>query len=246
MSESSVEIHVLDHKVRLLQLSQGGFRTSLDSVLVAAACKALAGDHVLDAGCGVGGAALCVLHRVPGAQVTGIDIQPVMIDLAHKNAALNGCDAQTQWQAGDIRNVLADTQNRFDHVLCNPPYLEAGTYTPSLDVHKAPAMGHAGTDMTLEDWIALAHRVLKSNGTLTLVHRADHLDRILQALGKRFGATEIFSIYSYAGEPANRVVVRTIKDRRSPCTLHAPLVLHAPGGSYTEAADRILRDGATL
>ncbi len=239
-----IQIHVLDHKVRLLQPEKGGFRTSLDSVLVAATCKAQAGESVLDAGCGVGGAGFCMLWRVPDAQLTGVDIQADMIALAQKNAEMNARHAE--FMAADIRDFVAEHERVFDHVMCNPPYLEAGTYTPSLNDQKAPAMGHTGTDMTLDDWVTGAHRALKSNGTLTLIHRAEYLDKILQALGRKFGATEIFLFYSYAGDTANRVIVRTIKDRRSPAIIHAPIVLHEADGTYTQAADAILRDGKAL
>jgi tRNA1Val (adenine37-N6)-methyltransferase len=61
MSEP-VEIFVLDKKVRLLQPA-GGFRTSLDSVMLAAACPTGPGSRVLDMGCGVGGAAFFLFFR---------------------------------------------------------------------------------------------------------------------------------------------------------------------------------------
>lgn len=238
------EIHVLDHKVQLLQPEKGGFRTSLDSVLVAAACPAKAGDSVLDAGCGVGGAAFCLLWRVPHINLTGVDAQADMVTLAQKNAALNKRDAH--FITADIRDFAGTQERAFNHVLCNPPYLDAGTYTQSPNAQKAPAMGHAGTDVTLEDWVLCAHRVLKSNGTFTLIHRAEYLDKILQALGRKFGATEIYLFYSYAGEAANRVIVRTIKDRKSPLVIHAPIILHQQNGAYTQEADALLKDGAAL
>ena len=80
-----VEIRVLDKKVRLLQPA-GGLRTSLDSVMLAAACQAGPGERILDMGCGVGGAAFCLLYRVKDCFITGIDNQQECIDLANKNA----------------------------------------------------------------------------------------------------------------------------------------------------------------
>ncbi|HEU4839432.1 MAG TPA: DUF559 domain-containing protein, partial [Micavibrio sp.] len=140
MSENAPEIHVLNHKVRLLQ-AEAGFRTSLDSVFVAAACRAEAGDRVLDLGAGVGGASFCLLRRVAGVHVTGIEIQQSHADLAVKNIALNEMQGRAEFIVADIRDWR--TEDRFDHVICNPPYLDAGTYTPSPSEQRAKALGHS-------------------------------------------------------------------------------------------------------
>src|SRR5688572_28954145 len=123
-----VEIYVLDKRVRLLQPADG-FRTSLDSVMLAAACPAGAGDHILDLGCGVGGAGFCVLTRVAGTSLTGVEIQEDHVDLARRNIELNDMQDRAEFVASDIRNFRSE--NRFDQVICNPPYMEAGTHTVS-------------------------------------------------------------------------------------------------------------------
>lgn len=141
MSEN-VEIYVLDKQVRLLQPADG-FRTSLDSVMLAAACPAQGRQRVLDMGCGVGGAAFCVLHRVPDCHVTGVDVQDCHVDLAQQNIELNNAEGRAAFMAADIRDYDVDAPDeRFDHVICNPPYLEAGEYTPSPKEKKAKALGH--------------------------------------------------------------------------------------------------------
>lgn len=236
------KIHVLDKKVPLLQPEQG-FRTSLDSVMLAAACPAAGDDSVLDIGCGVGGAGFCLLYREKQLHLTGVDIQPIMVELANENAKLNGFEKQCNFVQSDVRSF---TSAVFDHVICNPPYLEAATHIPSPDESLAIARGHQNEDISLEDWIKTAHRLVKSNGSLTLIHRADRLDGILQALGKMFGKTEIFPLWPKTGQSASRVIVRTWKDKRSPLTLHNGLVLHDEGGKYTKEADAVLRDGMKL
>lgn len=235
----SVEIHVLDKRVRLLQPT-AGFRTSLDSVMLAAACPARTGERVLDMGCGVGGAAFCVLERVPGCLVSGVDVQADYVALAERNIALNGREGSAGFVHADIRDYAPE--HRFDHVVCNPPYLEEGKHTPSPDAGRAAANG----GMEVRDWIDAGFRLLKSGGSLTLIHRADALDRIMQALGKRFGAVETIPLWPRGGETAKRMIVRAVKDRKSPATLHAGIVLHNKDGSYTEEAEAVLRGGIGL
>lgn len=245
------EIYVLGKRVRLLQ-PEGGFRTSLDSVMLAAACPARAGERALDMGCGVGGAAFCLLRRVPGCRVTGVDIVPENVELARKNADLNEAEDRADFACTDIRAYeVGGPEDRFDHAICNPPYLESGTYTPSPDGLRAAALGHgaleeAGEGMNLSEWIGAGFRLLKSGGSLTIIHRADAVDRIVQALGRRFGAVEVIPLWPRAGVAAKRVIVRAVKDRRSPALLHPGLVLHEKDGTYSAAANAILSDMQAL
>lgn len=236
------EIHVLNHRVRLLQ-PENGFRTSLDSVMLAAACPAREGDTILDMGCGVGGAGFCVLARVPGVHLTGVDIQQDHVDLAIQNAELNNAADKTNFICSDIRHYKG---GMFNHIICNPPYLDAGTHTPSPSKSKATALYHDDETLSVKDWIDVGFAHLKSNGSFTIIHRADHVDKIIQGLGKRFGAAEIIPLWPRLGENAKRVIVRAIKDRRTAAQLHAGIVLHEEDGSYTAEADSILRDAAAL
>lgn len=239
-----VEIYVLDKKVRLLQPADG-FRTSLDSVMLAAACPAGAGDRVLDMGCGVGGAAFCLLHRVPGCEITGVDVQSLCIKLANKNKSLNHNTIRCEFICGDVCEYQVENPAaRFDHVICNPPYLEAGAHTQSPHEGKAVALGHE--DACLQDWLDAGFRNLKSGGTLTVIHRADMTDKIIFGLGKRFGAVEIIPLWPRAGEAARRVIIRAIKDRKTPAILHSGLVLHEADGTYTAETEGVLRGGRAL
>jgi tRNA1(Val) A37 N6-methylase TrmN6 len=243
-AENTEEIYLLNRRVRLLQ-GAGGFRPSLDTVLLAACCPALetAQGTVLDLGCGTGGAGFCLLRRAPALHLTGIDIQPANITLAAENAALNDAKDRAIFLCADVATYSGGP---FDHVICNPPYLEAGAHTPSSDAARAMANGHIGENPGLGAWIDGAFRNLKTGGSLTIIHRADALDRIILALGRRFGASEIIPFWPHERKPAKRVAVRTFKNRKSPCTVHSGLVLHCENGDYTHETERILRNGEPL
>jgi tRNA1(Val) A37 N6-methylase TrmN6 len=242
----SEEITVLGQKVRLLQLQDGGFRTSLDSVMLAAACPALAGDKVLDMGCGVGGASFCLLYRCPDIHVTGVEVETSYYQLARQNIPLNNADNKIEFIQSDIRDYQPAAKPSYDHIIVNPPYNEAGHYTPSPDSIKASALGHQDEDMSLEDWIKAAHRLVKSGGSLTIIYPTSGTDKIIRALGKKFGAIEIIPLWPRHGQDSKRVIIRCLKDRKSPAIIRTGLILHEADGSYTEAADKILRDGFSL
>ncbi len=265
VSETSQEITVLGGKVRLYQ-PQGGFRTSLDSVLLAHFCPARNDEKVLDAGCGVGGAALCLAYRLPRIHITGVEWAEDYLTLARANAMLNNVDQRSEWVLSDIRTFDTGTQNatksgtkpQFHHVMMNPPFFESSSHTPSPDRLRAQALGHQSEDLQLEDWITAAHRLVKNFGSLTIIYPTGGVSRILQAFGPRWGGVEIIPIYprmhprlaachAYDDQQytqkyiSKRVIIRARKNRKTPCAILPPLFLHDEEGNYTTEADRILK-----
>ncbi len=232
-------IYVLNKRVRLFQF-EGGFRSSIDAVLLAAASPARAGESVLDMGCGVGTAGLCLAARVSGIELFGIDIQGNHAALAQQNSELN--KAPAHFSCADVRDYVCRNEKNnklFDHIICNPPYNDANAHMRSPTEAKALAMGHDET--SLEDWLECANRNLKSGGSFCMIHKADMVDRIILAMDGRFGGVEIIPLWPHAGKNAKRVIVRAVKDRKTPATISAGLVLHQENGDYTEAAEEILR-----
>lgn len=242
------EITVLNSRIRLRQIPDG-FRTSIDAVLLAAACPAKEGDRLLDLGCGVGSAGLCAIYRVPDSKLTGIDILPDHIALAKENAEINHKDARTTFIAEDIRDYepsIEGSDKLFDQVICNPPYLEGGAHIQSPKANKQLAIGHGEDDLDLKDWIDAAHRNLRSGGGLTIINRADATDKIIREMGRKFGAIEIIPLWPKLSVNAKRVIIRGIKDRKSPATIHTGIVLHNADGEYTTAAHAVLREAQAL
>ena len=243
-------IHVLNKRVQLHQ-APDGFRTSMDSIMLAAACPVKAGQKVLDLGCGIGSAGLCVLFRVKEMTLLGVDIQADHIELAHKNATINDMAENSDFMCADIRNLTRDDIGAFDHVICNPPYKEAGSHKSSPSPAKAQAMGHVDEDISLRSWIDCAWHHIKGQGSLTIVHEAGNCDSIIHALysergGRRFGNIEIIPLYPKSGVAAKRVIIRAWKHKKSESSILAGITLHNQDGSYTNEADDILRDGKAL
>lgn len=235
-------ITVLDGAVTLHQPAQG-FRTSIDAVLLAAACPAKEGSHILDLGCGVGSSGFCALHRINNTRLTGIDIVPENIDLAQKNAETNNLTKRCVFENINMKDFQ---KNGFDHIICNPPFEDAGKHLHSPHDHKAKAIGHMAPENSIQDWITCAFNAVKSGGTLTMIHKAGAMQELMIALGKSWGATEIIPLFPKEGRAPKRVIIRTIKHRKSPSILHPGLILHNDDGSYTQEAENILRDGGAL
>lgn len=223
----------------------GGYRAAIDPVLLAAAAGELApGTRALEAGCGAGAALLCLAWREPAAAITGLEIQPDLADLARANVAANGFQDRCTIVTGDLAAPAAGDQRDFDLVLANPPYVRAGQTAPP-ERGKAAAVQEGALD--LEGWVAALARGLRPKGRLTLIHRADRLDRLTAAMSARgLGDVALLPLWPSAGRPAKRVIVTARKGVKGDARLAPGLVLHDADGAFTPLAATILRDGAAV
>lgn len=235
------EDRLLDGRVRLLQ-PRDGYRAAIDPVLLAAAVPAAPGERVADLGCGVGAALFCLAARCPQVSVTGIERDPGLAALARENLGLNGLGGRAAIVEGSVADAIPGAP--FDRVMMNPPYLPPGRGRASTHPVKTAANVEDGLD--LAGWVAAAARALKPRGWLTLIHRADRVDEICAALRPGFGSLTVFPLWPRAGEPARRVLVQARRGGRSPAVLAAGLVLHKADGTFTPAAQAVLRDAAPL
>jgi tRNA1(Val) A37 N6-methylase TrmN6 len=235
----------------ILRQPKAGYRTAIDPLLLAAAVPAAPGESVLDVGSGAGAAALCLARRVEGCRVAGLELQPSLVRLAGDNAELNGLADRVQFLVGDLMAPPPRlAPGSFDHVMTNPPYLEAGRANISPDPGKAAA--NQETTAALVDWVRFCLAMVKRKGSVTFTHRADRLDALLTALGlgkggEAAGEITVFPLWTQGdGQPAKRVILRARKDVATPLRLSPGLVLQDPDGNYTDAAQAVLRDGAAL
>ncbi|PIE10275.1 MAG: methyltransferase [Rhodobacterales bacterium] len=225
-----------------------GFRGGIDAVLLAAACPARPGDHVLDLGCGVGTAALCLGVRVPGLRLAGVELQEDYAALARRNAHEAGQEMDVH--CADLTRLPDALRARsFDHVIANPPYYERGKGSAAPDPGRDTAL--AG-DTPLTAWCDAATRRLKPKGWLTMIQKADRLGDVLTAMDARLGSIMVQPLAPRTGQEAHLVIVRARKGGRAPLRLAAPIILHNgvshPGDQdhYTSAISAVLRDAAAL
>jgi len=244
MAEPLTDDRLLDGRVNLRQPATG-FRAAIDSVLLAAAVSADAGDAVLDVGSGAGAAALCLAVRAEGAMVTGIDSDRTLVRLAADNAEATGVAARARFYLGDLASPpVRLSPASFDHVMANPPFAAEGSGRVPADPARARAMVEG--EVRLAGWLDFCLKMVKSGGTVTVIQRADRLAEVLAGLSGRLGGLVVFPLWPGEGKPAKRVLVAGRKGSGAPLSLRPGLVLHRPDGSYTTEADAILRAGAAL
>lgn len=236
----------LGGRIKLLQPKKG-YRAGLDAVFLAASVPCEAGQRVFEAGMGVGTAALCLVARVPGVRVTGVELSPLYAGLARANIERNSAGGVVEIIEGDVADV---TRNRsgcfpptgsFDHVIANPPYHAAQRSTASPSEAKARA--HSMDEGELGAWIMAMAAMARPRGTISIVQRPEHLPAIIEALGKRAGDIRVAPLFPRPGAVASLVIVQGIKGSRAGLQLLPGLVLHGQGNGFTDAAEAVLRHG---
>lgn len=231
---------LLGGRVRFTQPA-AGYRAAIDPVLLAAGVPARPGEHVLEGGLGAGAAALCLLARVPGARVTGVEIDPALAAIALENAVAN--QAALTVETADVLNFR---DGRFDHAMANPPYQRAGSGSASPAPTRRRADRETTTD-ALAAWIAALSRRLAARGTLTLVLPAARLSDAARAMRDAgLGAIALLPLWPRQAEPAKRLLLQGRKSARGGDRLLPGLVLHQANGSFTREVEAVLRDAAPL
>jgi len=222
-----------------------GFRAAIDPVLLAAAVPAQSGDSVLDAGTGTGAALLCLAARVAACRILGLERDEATARLGRENIESNGFSNRAEIAVGDIaRPPRRLSPGSFDHVIMNPPYLDPSRARPPVDSGRAAAMVEGSA--TLADWVTFAYEMLRERGTLTVIHRADCLDRLIASLTPRFGGITVFPLWPGRNRAAKRVIVRAAKNSREPAVILPGLTLHNDDGTFTAPAECVLREGQAL
>jgi release factor glutamine methyltransferase len=125
--------------------------------LIAAAVEHFDGtagpERILDLGTGSGALLLAALDQWPNASGIGIDRSQAALDQARGNAAQLGMAARAQFSLGDWAEGIAE---RFDLILCNPPYVASGAELgPGVAAYEPPEALFAGED-GLEELARLA------------------------------------------------------------------------------------------
>src|SRR6185312_11313557 len=223
-----------------------GHRVGHDAILLAAATGGVAHEHAVEFGAGVGAAGLALARRVPGLMATLVEIDPA---LAAHAAECNGLSER-------VRTVTADAEDRtalaaaglmpgtFDRVLMNPPFNDPARSTVSPDARRR--LAHVADPGLLRRWLGSAAALLKPDGVLTLIWRADARDEVLDALRERFGGAAMLPVLPRPDAAAIRILVRAVKGASSGPREEPGLVLNDAAGRPSAAAEAILRGGGVL
>lgn len=170
---------------------------------------------------------------------TGLEINPVNVDMASRSAQLNGQQERIHFIEGDVRECSSFiAAASCDAVTVNPPYMIGGHGIVSDD--SARMIARHEILCTLDDVIGASARVLKPFGRLFMVHRPFRLADIFRSLNEHaLEPKRMRMVYPFADKEANMVLIEAVRGGKSRMAVEAPLVIYQRDGVYTDEVRRL-------
>jgi release factor glutamine methyltransferase len=154
----------------------------------------LGGARLLDLGTGSGCIAIALAVQLPEASVTATDLSARALEVARRNAERHEVVDRIRLLEGDLYAALPqDAGERFDLVLCNPPYVAVGGADENVARHEPDGAlygGREGLDV-IRRVIAGAPEVLADDGALLMEIADDQAAAVAELAGEFFGRVEI-------------------------------------------------------
>ena len=162
-----------------LEIPEGTFPLSTDSILLSDFIKLPRNAKVLDlgAGCGTLGTLLCA--KDAACHVTGIELDEIAHNAALANIRRNGLCTRMESICADLRTIPnALPISSFDCCISNPPYYTGGPASNATPLARRDDL------CSLEELCATAGKMLKFGGDFFLVHKPERLAEICALASK--------------------------------------------------------------
>ena len=155
-----------------LDIPQGCFPLSTDSILLADFIRLGSGAKVLDLGSGCGTLGLLLCAKDANCTVTGLELDENAHAAATENVRRNHLDDRMTSLCADLRQLDPGMAGRFSCCVSNPPYFSGGAASA------ATPLARREDCCTPSELFATAAKALKYGGDFYLVHKPERLAQL--------------------------------------------------------------------
>ena len=156
-----------------LQLCDGAFPLSTDSMLLAHFVRLRKNASVLDLGSGCGTLGLLLCGKDQTCTVTGLEITEDAHRAAVDNIRRNGLSARLESICTDLRDLPAAFAGRFHCCVSNPPYFSGGPASQQTPLARRDDC------CPPEELCRSAAKALQYGGDFYLVHKPEKLAQLI-------------------------------------------------------------------
>jgi len=227
--------YLLGYKDLYIVQDTNSFNFSLDSVLLANfATINKSTKKILDIGCGNAPIPI-ILSTKTEANITGIEIQKEIYELACKSIEINKLNNQINIINDDINNFyLKSETDVYDLITCNPPFFKINEGSNFNESNLKTIARHEKT-LNLEQLFRISKKILKNNGIISIVNRPERLiEIILEKKKNNIEPKKIQLVYPKKNSDANILLIEGRKNGKPGMKILSPIYSHEENGEYTE------------
>ena len=188
-------------------------KVGTDSVLLGAWANGEGATAILDAGTGSGLLALMMAQRFNEAQIDAIDIVEDAVMQTRENASLSPWNNRIRVIHQSFQEYALTHADRYDMVICNPPYLSDSLQSPHQ--HRTTARHNHALPFT--DLAQCVNKVLRPDGRFCVVIPIDQQNKMEQAMAEQsyFPAKRMTIYHNHNREP-KRILIE-FSQSTAPC-----------------------------
>lgn len=225
----------LEYKNLKIVQDKDGFCFGIDSVLLSDFAKEIRSKSiVLDLGTGNGVLGILLCGKTNLSKIYGVEIQEDMANIAQKSINLNKLNNRFEIINDNIKNLNSYFKNdSIDAIISNPPYKKDNSGLKNESQKKLIARHEITAN--LEDFISVSSKLLKSNGSLYMVHRPERLADLFYLLKKyKLEPKKLRFVQSFANTKPKFFLIKATKNANSFLNIEQPLIIYNSDGSYTD------------
>ncbi len=219
-----------------------GFCFGIDSILLSDFAKNIKkNSKVADLGTGTGIIGLLLCKKTNLAEMTGIEIQEDVANMAERSIKLNNLEEKFRIINSNINEIFSKKlleKNVFDVVVMNPPYKEVGT--GEINENEKKLISRHEIKANLSDFIKTASGLLKGKGELYIVHKPERMPDIIQKLREnKIEPKELRVVYSNKNSEASLILIKAVKGGKKFLKIDRPLYIYNESGQYSDEIKQI-------
>ena len=234
---------ILGYKNRKIYQNTNYFSFSLDSVMLANfATIRIRDKKIVDLGCGNGVIPLIMSLRTD-KKIIGVELQNELCSLATKSVILNKLEENIEIINQNMKDFcdMRDNSNKFDLIVCNPPYFKVNAEKNYFNLSKEKLIARHEVEINLEDLFSCVRKIISNNGNFAIVHRPERLLEILDLYRKyQIEPKRICFVYENLEKGSNLVLIEGQRNGKRGLKIERPFILYDKFGKYSKEYERLL------
>ena len=207
-----------------LELAEGAFPLSTDSMLLAHFARLPRNARVLDLGSGCGTLGLMLCAKDQNCTVTGLEISDAAHRGALENIRRNDLTARLSSICCDLRDLPAEFPGTFHCCISNPPYFSGGP------ANLATPIARRDDFCSPDELFRTAAKALRYGGDFFLVHKPEKLAQLIGCgAAQNLEAKNLSLIRHKEGGPITLILLQFRKGGKPGLQIHEHCLFDSHG-----------------